>query len=286
MAGDVEENPGPDTRSSSQTTDLTEITKLLRDLHTRTIDLQNGQDILKNSISDVSQKQDNIDQKLAEIGNRLISLEEKTVVIDGLQATLQTTQQTVHSLQQECQTLHSRLNDAEDRSRRDNLIFYGIAESSPESFHDAEHKVVTLVSQSLNINLSTDSIVRAHRLGRASSDRNRPMIVKFCSYKTKSDILAKRANLKNSNISLSEDFCPATRIARKSLLEFAKTQGGSSQLKYNKLFLNGKCYMYDQTTKTVVETTFRSFTPTNAASTNQALPGVSTASPNFTNTSR
>lgn len=200
-----------------------------------------------------------------------------------MQAALQTTQQTVNSLQQECQTLHSRLNDAEDRARRDNLIFYGISESPQESFHDAEQKILALVSQSLGINLSTDSIVRAHRLGRATHDRDRPIIVKFCSYKTKSQILANRANLKNSDISVSEDFCPATRIARKNLLEYAKAQTGSSQLKYNKLHLNGKCYMYDHTNKTVVETSFQSYTSTNAASTSQDPPHVSTPSPKSNN---
>lgn len=77
MAGDVQEHPGPATRTSLQTTDMTEIANLLRDLHKRTIDVWNGQGIFKNSISDVSQKQDNIDQKLADIGHRLISLKKK-----------------------------------------------------------------------------------------------------------------------------------------------------------------------------------------------------------------
>lgn len=52
-------------------------------------------------------------------------------------------------------------------------------------------------------------------------------------------------------VSVSEDFSPSTRHARKKLYEFAKTHTDDFQIRYNKLVMNKKQYIYNPVTDTV-----------------------------------
>lgn len=102
---------------------------------------------------------------------------------------------------------------------------------------------------------SPNSIHRAHRLGSFSQNRCRPIIVKFSDTKTKDKILSARSQFKEKDIGISEDFSPATRITRKKLIDFAKHLPESPQfnLRYNKLYVNKKCYMFDTSAGQVIE---------------------------------
>lgn len=144
----------------------------------------------------------------------------------------------------------SRLDEFEDRSRRDNLIFHGIADSK-ESWEQTELKLVTELTQVID-SFPTGSIERAHRLGTYLPGKSRPIIAKFSSYKVKEKTLSFRTQLKN-NITVSEDFSVTTRNARKKLLNFGKSLTGSPkfQLRHNKLFVNKKCFIYDAATDSV-----------------------------------
>lgn len=98
--------------------------------------------------------------------------------------------------------------------------------------------------------------LRVHRIGTLSASKPRPIIMKFGSFKTRDKVLSARAKLKESGISVSEDFSLATREARKKLSEFAKGLPGSPKykLRYTKLYVNEQCYLYDPLTDTVTET--------------------------------
>lgn len=65
---------------------------------------------------------------------------------------------------------------------------------------------------------------------------------KIFNFKTKELVLSKRALLKDSEVSMNEDFCLATRNARKKLTEYGKEQNVSFKLRHNKLVMNGKRY--------------------------------------------
>ncbi|KAH6940907.1 hypothetical protein HPB50_010340 [Hyalomma asiaticum] len=69
--------------------------------------------------------------------------------------------------------LRSRLDDFEDRSRRENLIFFGIPDAAAETWSQSEDKVREIVS-TLGVQLPTDGISRAHRLGSYANKKCRP----------------------------------------------------------------------------------------------------------------
>ncbi|KAH9360489.1 hypothetical protein HPB48_009648 [Haemaphysalis longicornis] len=150
-------------------------------------------------------------------------------------------------------SIEERLNDAEDRSRSCNLVFYGISEGESESWSDREKLVRDICNENLKIALEPKDIQRAHRIGKIACDKNSPIIVNFSSFKTKDDILSKAFKLKGTTVSISEDFCVATRSIHRELVRFAREQRAPFKLRYKKLIIDRKTYYYDAADKVVKE---------------------------------
>lgn len=116
-------------------------------------------------------------------------------------------------------------------------------------------KILDLLANKLALGITREHISRAHRIGRFSSSKARPVIVNFESYKSKEQILSKRTELKDNRIAVSEDYCAATRHARKKLINYAKSRNVPVKLKYKKLVINGRYYSYNANDDVVYEIT-------------------------------
>lgn len=149
--------------------------------------------------------------------------------------------------------MQSRIDELEDRSRRNNLIFYGLPDAK-ETWQQTEAKLTEVLNETIT-SFPAGSFERAHRIGTLSPNKCRPVVAKFLNFKTKEQVFTARKLLKPKNITISEDFSPATRIARKKLTEFAKSQPGSPpfQISYNKLIVNKKRYTYNAITDSIEE---------------------------------
>ncbi|XP_072144449.1 uncharacterized protein [Dermacentor andersoni] len=98
-------------------------------------------------------------------------------------------------------------------------------------------------------------IERAHRLGKFSADKQRPIIVKFRSDKDKQKVLLAAKKLKGSRISISEDFSEPLRKKRRMLLEYAKehqSEADKGYVKRDVLYLHKMKYVYDESMGKVV----------------------------------
>ena len=62
--------------------------------------------------------------------------------------------------------LEQKLLNQETYSRRDNLLFSGIAEERGETYQDCERKVIQALAHTGLGNLNPRAVVRAHRIGR------------------------------------------------------------------------------------------------------------------------
>lgn len=73
--------------------------------------------------------------------------------------------------------------------------------------------------------------------------------------KSKEKVLFARVALKRKMVSAAEDFCEATRVARRKLLKFARNQPGVNtyQVRYKNLITNKKQYIYDSINQGVKE---------------------------------
>uniref|UniRef100_A0A1S4LJU1 Uncharacterized protein n=3 Tax=Ixodes scapularis TaxID=6945 RepID=A0A1S4LJU1_IXOSC len=66
-------------------------------------------------------------------------------------------------------------DDLDNRSRRNNLIFFGIPDVQNETWATSEERIVSFCSEKLNIQIDSAAIERAHRLGRFTLTKKRPV---------------------------------------------------------------------------------------------------------------
>ena len=141
--------------------------------------------------------------------------------------------------------LYEKTIRLESHSRRDNLLFDGIAESVPEN---VEEKLRHIMRTILNLD-STDSmkIVRCHRLGRKQQHSTKPrtVIVKFHFYGDREQVWKSRSKLKNTNYWMQEDF-PVEIKERRNILRpvmnAARRQNKHAILNVDQLLIEGKPY--------------------------------------------
>lgn len=249
-SGDIETNPGPTLRSRNTQTEPDnsgQVLELLQAIDARTTELSNDIKAIKSS-------QIAMETKLVDIFARLESLETANNDLGAIQQELEIVKDTAERLTAQNDAVMSTLQDLEDRSRRNNVVLYGIPDER-ETWDQTEKKAVSVLSAALGSELSPNEIERAHRIGSFSPSKCRPVIIRFLSFKVKNQMLALRSKLKESNISISEDYSPATREVRRKLLDFAKNLPNSPEfhLRHNKLFVGKKCYVYDLQNEAITE---------------------------------
>ena len=117
-----------------------------------------------------------------------------------------------------------KASDLEDRSRRNNLLFFNIPETGEND--DCEIKIKNLLDSLNFFGQEYDvPIDRAHRLGKKRNDTNtkpRPIIVRFTYYKDKEEIIRNGRKFRDSVVNVSEDFSKNTLEVRRKLLRHAK----------------------------------------------------------------
>ena len=151
--------------------------------------------------------------------------------------------------------LSDKIADIENRSMRENLIFYGIPEgpSTHESNEtrpeNCELLVKELMKDVLDIDSATMIIDRAHRIGGPRARKPRPIVVKFHKYSDRETVRKKSLEentkrlLQNSNCGIGVQSPRQYREARKALSDHAKREedrGNKSRIIGNKLFINNR----------------------------------------------
>ncbi|XP_077501283.1 uncharacterized protein LOC144112081 [Amblyomma americanum] len=239
LSGDVETNPGPEGNAAV----LAELQKL-----------NAGQTLLITEIQDLKTQLNTTDQTIASLDKRMADLEAHYQTLLHLRNDIEIMQSTTINQAKKIEELETRLDDAENQSRRNNLIFYGIPDpASAETWAESEKLVIDVCRNNLDITLEPNDIERAHRLGNHSADRTRPVIVKFLSHKTKDALLSNGRKLKDTNYSIGEDFSRTVRHARKQLLVFAKANSNKYSLRFKTLHIGSKRYVFDASSQTVKE---------------------------------
>lgn len=134
-----------------------------------------------------------------------------------------------------------KVDDLENRSRRNNLCFDGIPEDQNETWIATEHKIKQVLTDYLDMKTEDFSIERAHRVGKVKSQADykpRTVIAKFLSYKTREQILNKKKLLKGKNIFIREDFSDKIQEKRRELMPQmyeARRNNMIAFLRYDKL---------------------------------------------------
>ena len=174
------------------------------------------------------------------IGDKIGKLKENFVALENEKNTLQTE---VKILQKTNNELSTKMNDLEQYTRRNNLRIFGIQEVSGdwETSSQSEEKIIDLIQQKLNLpHITSDHIEACHRVGRYREGKNRPIIVRFLSRKTKEIIIKERKKLKGSGVIIAEDL---TKVNAAWFFEI-KSIGKSIPSVSSVWTQNGETYIY------------------------------------------
>ncbi|KAH6928409.1 hypothetical protein HPB50_015502 [Hyalomma asiaticum] len=197
--------------------------------------LQGGQSAMIEQLNSIRQTLSENEKKFNDINKRLDKIESDLKSIQCIKVQLENIETVANNCSAQVSQLSARVEDMECRSRRCNLVFYGLADKETETWRDSEELVMQHCKKNLDIVVQTRDIERAHRLGAFKHGKNRPIIVKFAHFKDKDHILSEGGKLKGTACGISEDFPPHTRLARRRLVEFAKAQNVPIKLRYDKL---------------------------------------------------
>ena len=170
----------------------------------------------------------NLNKEIGELKKSCDYLTEETCVLGGK---IKANEISIQSGNRKHEMLVNKATDLEDRSRRNNLVFYNIPEEPRRPREDTEReecesKIMNLLMYRGFFDADyTLEIDRAHRLGPKKTDtdtRPRPIIVRFSFFKDKETILQKGRLWKGCEVSVSQDFSKATLDVHKQLRVHAK----------------------------------------------------------------
>lgn len=199
------------------------------------------------SLDDLYKKLEEMDKKITNISSVTNNLSvQLQVVVNELSVVKKENEELKKQLAINCELL----DKLENQSRRNNLIFSNIGNrNAVEFWEESEQRVIEFVTKQLNVDLNSEHIERAHRLGRGP---NAPIIVKFSAFKKKNEILKNAFRAKGTRVVISEDFSANVRETRKQLLNYmkdARARGDRARLQYNKLYINNRPFTLEELQK-------------------------------------
>ena len=169
---------------------------------------------------------------------KLIALFTKLSTVESKQNNLSSVMSPVYDkvdILEDCVNIHARKLkmlsyrslDLEARSRRNNLIFRGLADCQNEN---CAALIVDFLMEEMQLEISESHIARAHRLGSLRKSRSRyevtrrPIIVAFKDYSMTQTILNEAKRLQGKGYRVERDFPVEIAEARRSLWAKLKTE--------------------------------------------------------------
>lgn len=167
----------------------------------------------------------------------------------------------LHAIKQETLRLAEESLDLQARSMRDNLLFFNLPESN--SFEErrdekCDEKFLSFCKDILKME-NTDSIKidRAHRPGRYTANKTRPIVAKFNFYRDKQNVKQKAsAELKNSDFRVADQYPREIKERRKVLypvMQRVRERGRRVTMTYDRLYIDGRLVTADDVKSRGVE---------------------------------
>lgn len=130
------------------------------------------------------------------------------------------TAQVLRGFQQQMGVLAQNIDSIEMHSRRKILLIHGVPEEKQE---DTAVLVVQVVTNKLKLSeFTSSSISRCQRMGRATNDKPRPILVKLGNISVRNQMWFAKTSLKGTNITLSEFL---TRARHQAFMEARRRFG-------------------------------------------------------------
>ncbi|KAH6933159.1 hypothetical protein HPB50_012528 [Hyalomma asiaticum] len=171
--------------------------------------IDSRQEEILNDLRALKLWQTSVDAELKQISSRMHAVEADVMALKQSEGPSTSSSQFFGvNICEKIKAIESRCEDAENRSRRCNLLFFGLPDEPSESWFSSEQKVIQLCSQHLGITPQSSQI---ERLGRYNTGKCRPIITKLTFFKDKHSIMEMGHKLKGTLFAIREDFAPQTR---------------------------------------------------------------------------
>ena len=218
QSGNIESNPGPGQENKA----LEDLLRQFSDKITENLSsqIQSVRNDLKSEISSVRESVVSLKNELKSINERVKNVEEEQ---DIHRLDLIACGETMAKLDDRICALEESTERQAQYSRRENVIFHGIAEEQNEDYEKMRKKVTKLLND--NVKSKTwqeNDILRAHRLGD-SSKKDRPVIVRFTQFHDKLLVLKSRSEFKKCAIGVANDLTQFQRAQLAKLRERNET---------------------------------------------------------------
>ena len=113
-------------------------------------------------------------------------------------------------IKSDIECLEDKIDDLENRSRRNNLCFKGITESINETWQDTENKVKHLITTYMPAEVGEDVVTeRAQGVGiprHFVESKPRKIVARFLNYKDCESVLKSKKRLRGTNVFVNEDY--------------------------------------------------------------------------------
>ena len=167
--------------------------------------------------------------------------------VNQLKSENQALKSKINKLEQWCAMLEQRLDGCENYSRKPNLLISGVNEDDTENCNAVAKK---FFADKLDVAVEDQDIGTAHRVGTKSSDaqKSRPLLVRFNNMNKRQSVMTNAFKLKNTKLSVNQDYCQNTLAARRKLLSIYNHCKRHPQYKIglklngDRLIIKGKAY--------------------------------------------
>lgn len=142
---------------------------------------------------------------------KLLALMRELIIEPAIKAAvseaLRARDEEITELRAQLKDTQSRLNQAEQFSRRNNVIISGLAEENNEN----SETLVMDIAKKMNLGLAPGDFESVYRLGKPISGKNRPLLVSFASLKKRIEFSKAKKSMKQTatKIYINDHLTPA-----------------------------------------------------------------------------
>ena len=217
-------------------------------------------DAIEKSVTDISTKVKSMDEKVMALGNKIGNIEQSRDFDSRSVDEMRGRHNEIDKMLKEVRKSQKALSDGENkvkeqlvdlkcREMRDNLLFYNVDEERGETDDACMEKVLGIIEDEMRIeNARRDmSVHRAHRIGRFTNGKTRPIVAKFVLYPDRERVRKAGSVLReaNSKYGVSQQFPKQIQDRRKALVPImkqARNEGKDAYIMVDKLYIDKVLY--------------------------------------------
>lgn len=149
--------------------------------------------------------------------------------------------------------LKNKYDILEKKTRKNNIVIFGLHYNPSESVKNTEAKqhlldfTIKKIDHLLGVQINPSEVDDIINFGK--KETNKPILVKFCSFMKKQEILRNCKKLKGTEAFISEERNAEEREIHKNLYKYLKEARQGNKLAYikeNKLYINKKPYSLEE----------------------------------------